>query len=537
MPSQQTPLANFTVLTPVRHVPVQLVDLSSTAPSESYPHQTLEHVPEWSDSWDSTCIFPQPAVSQLNGDIRPPPGLKVETYNVVPSINRYTESVSLQHYLAEKDLVAGLDDASARRSALICDPDEQQGQQTQPAPPPPSEVDGTGSSVASFSTQNYQFLKQPLRLVEDAKSPKSLVHRVEQPLRLIEDDEPIVRLTQTAYDRFITQLSALKDENFDLNAQLESLQHRSNARIEDEPDLSRELGQLRYQLDQSRRYKSQMGEDIKQKDIDIRKKELEIGRLQSTVEAKDVALRDQEKLIEEIEYLRNNVRHTDKATGAASMLNKDNARMKAVIAEQEAKIAELEAALARSQTRESDQTTRAQNLAQTQTHREKRMKQLQENLIVKDDKINRLEDEADALRQQIPNEDVVAQLRASLREKSADCDRQRNELKMMKKRYELAQQSLLKIENKTHIKGAAHLIVPNKNTKLPTTVLPCIDCFVKNMDCDSQAQCHHCAARDEKCARWRCSVRHITQECSQSPCRFLHNHDGWLISREQRSVW
>jgi len=86
----------------------------------------------------------------------------------------------------------------------------------------------------------------------------------------------------------------------------------------------------------------------------------------------------------------------------------------------------------------------------------------------------------------------VKELESQLREKSSSCDRMRNDLKHTERRLEVTSKALHKVDNHLQLKGAAHLIVPSDQTKLPRLVLPCSECFAKNITCDAHRLCQNC---------------------------------------------
>lgn len=86
----------------------------------------------------------------------------------------------------------------------------------------------------------------------------------------------------------------------------------------------------------------------------------------------------------------------------------------------------------------------------------------------------------------------VQNLESQLREKTSSCDRMRNDLKHTERRLDVTAKALNKVENHLQLKGAAHLIVPNEQTKLPKLVLPCLECYAKNVTCDGNNRCYNC---------------------------------------------
>lgn len=155
-----------------------------------------------------------------------------------------------------------------------------------------------------------------------------------------------------------------------------------------------------------------------------------------------------------------------------------------------------------------------------------------------------------------PLREQVNGLGNDLREKSASLDRMRNDFKHSEKRLEVALKALHKIENHNQLKGAAHLIIPTDKTKLPKTVLPCIECFERNVPCDAQSHCQNCELicsdviksealtqhqgqlAGQACHRWRCSQMHILRsECRVFECPLEHDANGWLMLKGPQPQW
>jgi hypothetical protein len=347
--------------------------------------------------------------------------------------------------------------------------------------------------------------------------------------RMDDENEPVVRLTQPVYTSIMTQYSVLQNKNKELRDKNSTLQRRLEDLSEDKGDVSSTVGKLHYELEANKDYKAAMGRDIRQKDIELYEKDMEIVRLGSKVAESEMLQKQLERLNGELGYLR------------TSKTNEEIAHTRAiaqVTASKDKEITDLKAAVARSQTFISGHTTRAQNLIDTQALREKRIKQLQNELGEEQATCEQLRDEMEKVRESLPSLERLKTLQDQLHTRTSEFDRQKNEFKHLSRRYELLQEAMTKAQDETKsLKGAAHLIVPSVNTRLPKLVFPCMECFLKNVDCDDSSRCHNCTQGDEQCARWRCAMRHVTHSCNQVPCRFVHDRNGWLVMNGPRPQW
>jgi predicted nucleic acid-binding Zn-ribbon protein len=132
----------------------------------------------------------------------------------------------------------------------------------------------------------------------------------------------------------------------------------------------------------------------------------------------------------------------------------------------------------------------------------------------------------------------IAELEAKFKKEQAENGRLRNNLLMTTKRLEAEQARSDRLgKAEATVRGAAHLITPAANAKLPKTVFDCIHCYVKNLDCDSGARCENCTSSGLPCTRWRCSMKHLLGNCPDTPCHFLHDEGGWLITKQGRPKW
>ncbi|PVI02148.1 hypothetical protein DM02DRAFT_653773 [Periconia macrospinosa] len=159
--------------------------------------------------------------------------------------------------------------------------------------------------------------------------------------------------------------------------------------------------------------------------------------------------------------------------------------------------------------------------------------------------VSELETKLEAL-QQMANEkddtltDLQTQLTGThkkLKEKTEAVDGMRNEIQELQKLLENNAKGQHKLEAGKHLRGAAHLVVPPNSIKLPKNVYPCSECFAQNKHCDSKTVCTQCRNTGSQCARWKCSLHHITSQCYEAPCRFRHDDRGWLVLAQQRPRW
>jgi hypothetical protein len=423
---------------------------------------------------------------------------------------------------------------------------------------PPQDIDYFPPSSPIFSNP------PPMQLHSGDRTPHTF-----RPSHTVEDDGPIVRLTQAVYTNIMEQISNAQKEKADYMREIGQLKKKLFDLTEGERDVNDTVGKLHYQLEHHKDYKAAMGRDLRQKDIELYKATMEIDKLQSKVADMEAIQKQVERLKAEVEYLRttkdaNDAALNDAVARATATKDAECARLvvekekevarttaaknselklmldakEKLIASMEKKVRELKMAASRSQSAVSDHATRAQNLVDTQTRREKKIKLLNARLVEEMDVSTGLRNQLEILQESLPSRHQLEKAKEDLRNKTIECDRQRGEAQKMTKLLERAQQSLVRAHDEnTSLKGAAHLIIPAPTTKLPKLVFPCIECFTKNVDCDSHSRCHNCVEKDEKCSRWRCAVKHVLGACNQTPCRFVHDHNGWLVLNEPRAQW
>ncbi|KAL5414882.1 hypothetical protein PMIN03_003017 [Paraphaeosphaeria minitans] len=346
-------------------------------------------------------------------------------------------------------------------------------------------------------------------------------------------DEPMIRCTPQVWDTVIDQMATLKRENMEAQATLKrekmeaqtklaSLERDWTQRHQAKGDCSTELDELRYRLQVNKDHKAMMHRDMRQKEAEVLIKDLENESLKKQIADLDNMRERCEKLQAEADYLRTEIDKTEA----------DNGQLKQIIIFKEQEVGELKESLARSKTKVTDHQQRADNLVDTQNAREKKLKKFEKLLRDAQDTEEKLLDEIQPLKKQAKDLD------SQLREKTSSCDRMRNDLKHTEKRLEVASKALYKIENHQQLKGAAHLIIPSDHTKLPRLVLPCIECFARNVTCDSNSRCQNCNMSDERCHRWKCSQMHILRAgCQDFMCPLEHDDNGWLMLKQEQPQW
>ncbi|KAF2440156.1 hypothetical protein P171DRAFT_119158 [Karstenula rhodostoma CBS 690.94] len=343
------------------------------------------------------------------------------------------------------------------------------------------------------------------------------------------DNQPVVRCTPQVWDTMINQMKTLKKEKMEAQAKVASLERDWNLRHQAMGDSSSELDELRYRLQLNKDHKAMMNRDMRQKDAELLNKDLEINSLKKQA-ADWVAMREQcEKLQAEVDYLRTEVER----------MESDNGQLKQIVTFKDQEIVELKESLAHSKTKMTDHQQRAENLVDTQNTREKKLKRLEKQLSDAQDTEEKLLDKIELLKTEIyPLTMQAKDLDSQLREKTSSCDRMRNDLRHVEKRLEVTSKALHKVENHQQLKGAAHSIVPNDQTKLPKLVLPCLECFARNVTCDASSRCQNCTMSGEKCHRWKCSQVHILRGgCQDFPCLLEHDANGWLMLKQEQPRW
>jgi hypothetical protein len=194
-------------------------------------------------------------------------------------------------------------------------------------------------------------------------------------------------------------------------------------------------------------------------------------------------------------------------------------------------------AVIQNQKHAGDHATRAQNLTDKLSKREKLITELRQKVLDEQMRGTDLEDEMERLREEV-NRESLQDVKQKLRDKSSQCDRFRTQLKGAEHQLKLFQARLASALNEGEaLRGAAHLVAPSENGRLPRLVMPCSECYALNKPCDNGSRCRNCLECNTACNRWRCSVKHRMGECKNTPCTFPHDSQGWLIMSEPRPQW
>ncbi|KAF1936941.1 hypothetical protein EJ02DRAFT_438202 [Clathrospora elynae] len=349
-----------------------------------------------------------------------------------------------------------------------------------------------------------------------------------QPAR---DREPVVRLTQQAWESMGRDLDTITKQKQALEKRLAELERHNETLRTEEHGVSAQLGKLRYQNEVNKEQKSAMGRSLAQKDVELKNQKLEIDELTGKL---GIIERRLQELGGELDYLRS-IQSSNEAAHERELDNfRGTVRDLQVSLEQ---ITRERDVASRTQVNSGDHLTRAQNLADTLVKREKIMMDMRLQLCAEKLKVVDLEDALERLQEESKKADID-ELRTELREKTSLCDRQRNDIKTKEAHLKASQERVMRVANNGEsLQGAAHLVVPKQNGKLPKTVISCSECYASNTSCDSAVKCRSCTERNATCARWRCSLKHKLGNCPMAPCKLPHDLQGWLVLPAERPQW
>jgi hypothetical protein len=339
---------------------------------------------------------------------------------------------------------------------------------------------------------------------------------------------PVVRLTKDVWDSMNNSLRSLTEEKRVLESKLAVVERQYQKSINEDHDVGAQLGLLRYQNEANRDQKANMGRTLAQKEVEIKKQQLDIGELTCKIAGLETELATCGQFKGEVDLLRSSMKSCEAAHARAITthvavirnLEADNARLKI------------------EHNHAGDHEARAQSLAETLTAREKVILDLRQKHMEEKMRVTDLEDKVEGLEEKVRQEDIDAS-KDKLREKTSACDRFRSQLKGTEQQLKLYQERLMIVTNGgNNLRGAAHLVKPNLSSKLPKNVVSCSECYAKNLTCDSSARCRNCTeSNNDKCARWRCSMKHKLGECTSVPCPLPHDSQGWLVLNGPRPEW
>jgi hypothetical protein len=190
-----------------------------------------------------------------------------------------------------------------------------------------------------------------------------------------------------------------------------------------------------------------------------------------------------------------------------------------------------------SQVHSGDHLSRVRNLADILAQRENLLADLREQLVVERLKVAKLEHELEVMEAE-SNKVNSNNLKSKLRETISTCDRQHKQLKIFEADLKLHKDQLTQVAKYgERLRGAAHMVTPGDDVKLPQTVISCLECYTKNLPCDNGSTCRNCSENNTACKRWMCSLKHKYGNCPLAPCLLTHDPQGWLMSPRPRPEW
>ena len=356
-------------------------------------------------------------------------------------------------------------------------------------------------------------------------------------------EEPVVRVTMHVWDAMDRDLEALKAERRALElkvARLEKAKQIAPQQAVDYNDeLQTQIGKLQYQNEANKIQKATMARTLSEKDMEIKQLQLKLASVEQRAETAKNATTDYAQVVEERDYLQDTL-NNDRAEGSRLLTDLTNAKNREIETLSK-KIEDLQEALNRAivaasaSTQSEEYKALAENRLARLTQCEKQLSALKNKYGTEHTKVNDLEDWVEDLRGKLSQ---VGDLQGQLNEKSRECERFRTNLRKQEKVVEDYKQRIMRVSHDGKaLRGAAHLVVPKADTRFSHLVLGCAECYTKNITCDDKARCRHCTENNEKCARWRCSLKHVLGQCPNVPCSFPHESDGWLLATERRPQW
>jgi hypothetical protein len=340
-----------------------------------------------------------------------------------------------------------------------------------------------------------------------------------------EDDEPVVRMTQPAYNATLQEQDRLKGE----------LAHVQT----DKTDNRKESG-----LSVSKSQIVGLEAEMRQTNQVLRNLQISLASMSQQSQQQNKAL---EAKMTSLQYQQ----------GHKNTLAEQN--LTGVIAAKDLEIAELRQSLTRMEQKDKecqmiaedrDKLLHEQNRLQNYAHD---LKSLRDTLMKKERVITEMKANLEAEKSQNKHltqrlqdfnykpqtHEKIIDLEQQLRNKTAEASRYCNDLYHANQRFENSQKIIARLSDQSGVlRGSAHLVIPQVNAKLPKTVLGCIECYVKNLHCDHSGQCSNCIGNGEKCRRWRCSLRHASGiPCDMLRCNLKHDTNGWLTMSSERPQW
>ncbi|KAF1916551.1 permease for cytosine/purines, uracil, thiamine, allantoin-domain-containing protein [Ampelomyces quisqualis] len=352
---------------------------------------------------------------------------------------------------------------------------------------------------------------------------------------------PMVRVTKAVWDTMEKDLNSLREQKRELEQDLAQARRDHRALLDEDHDVGAQIGKLRYQNEANRDQKAAMGRALGIKDVMIKRLQLDIDNLSMQVVELQAEVNRSAQIGGETEWLRNVLADKDAALREKNVAcDRDAEKHAAAIHMLETTIDRLtierDAAIS-DEKHAGDHAMRAQNLADTLAKREKIITELRQKNLDEQMRVTDLEDEVERLREEV-NQESLQDLKEKLREKSAQCDRFRSQVKGTEQQLKVVQSRLMSaLKGGEVLRGGAHLVAPNENSRLPRLVMSCSECYASNKPCDNGARCRNCQECNTTCARWRCSMKHKLGECQMIPCSLPHDPQGWLVMSVARPEW
>lgn len=348
-------------------------------------------------------------------------------------------------------------------------------------------------------------------------------------------NEPIVRITLDVWDAMSRDLDELKQQKRVLENRLAQNEkqvapHPENHNVE----LQTEIGKLKYQNEVNKTQKVTMARTLSDKDVQIKQLQLDLNWANERLETAASATNLYAEVAAERDCLQAQLK--EQSLNYSSLLSdrteaKDS-KIKALSEQVDSLQKEINQT-ANAQT--DDYKALAQNRLDQLTQREKTVKSTKAQYAAEQRKVRKLEEQLEDLHHKLNR---VGDLEIQLDEKTQICDRLRASAKAHEKALQASKQSLDRATDAAKaLHGAAHLVKPRPDTKLSTIVLSCAVCYTKNITCDNKSVCRNCSENNEKCVRWRCSLKHILGNCPRVLCTFPHETDGWLLASGPRPEW
>jgi DNA repair exonuclease SbcCD ATPase subunit len=369
----------------------------------------------------------------------------------------------------------------------------------------------TGSTEPTASAKSASFAQpasftEPTSFAQSAASAKSPMPAFDQ------ETGPVIGVTKGVWD-------ALEEQKRELEEELAML------RTDIDHDTSMRIGKLRYQNESNKDQKASMARVIAEKDLEIKQKQLDMQELDEKIRDLEAKLKQSKRDEGELNRLRRVIEAADAAH--AKDLEIVRACHKRELMREEQVMIDLQNDYnllinERNEARATGGTPLEVSLKKELKEQRKMTTQLQNQFSKSQDKVFKYQDEIERLKEQLDKVNLDG-LKAQLKEKTSQSDRFRNQVKHLEQRLSVA------TNGGEYLKGGAHLVAPNAKTVLPKTVMPCSECYAKNITCDGGAKCRPCAESNTTCARWRCSLKQKLGECHLTPCSLPHDPQGWLV--------